>query len=111
MKHGDSLCCYQFLKTNIGLVYQLAEIQVSVSQGAVEVYESIHLQVQILPLKEQELEGSLPGPRHLERYVSYAYEWVFTRWKKVCWQEFQVNEQTVGGVAFLVTAQQKPSMG
>lgn len=49
--------------------------------------------------------------KQLERYVSYTYDWAFKRWKSVCWQEFDIDGQRVGGHVFIVTAKQKPGQG
>ncbi|MBB6694555.1 hypothetical protein H7B90_24470 [Cohnella xylanilytica] len=51
------------------------------------------------------------SPRDWEIYVGHAYGWAFDRWGDVCWQEFELDGVKVGGVAFLVTAAQKPGMG
>ena len=47
----------------------------------------------------------------LEIYPRYTYEWALDRWHDVCWQQFKIGEQEVGGVVFLVTAKQKPGQG
>ncbi|MCD9021290.1 hypothetical protein [Cohnella silvisoli] len=44
-------------------------------------------------------------------YMEHTYHWAFESWKDVCWQEFKLLGATVGGVAFLVTAGQKPGQG
>lgn len=55
-------------------------------------------------LSETEING-------LKQYVDYTYDWAFNRWRDVCWQEFELEGQKVGGVVFIVTAQQKPGSG
>ncbi|MDR1533451.1 MAG: hypothetical protein LBS62_14945 [Clostridiales bacterium] len=55
--------------------------------------------------------GPLPDIGSLPQYVSYAYDWAFRRWKEICWQEFDYRRERIGGVVFIVTAEQKPGRG
>ncbi|MBB6637448.1 hypothetical protein [Cohnella thailandensis] len=50
-------------------------------------------------------------PHKWETYVRHAYGWAFDRWQDVTWQQFELDGREVGGVAFLVTAPQKPGLG
>jgi hypothetical protein len=52
-----------------------------------------------------------PTPSSLFPYMKHVYDWAFDRWKDVCWQEFKINRNDVGGVVFIVTAKQKPGLG
>lgn len=47
----------------------------------------------------------------LQKYVLYTYDWAFNRWKDVCWQQFTLDGEEVGGVVFITTANQKPGLG
>ncbi len=52
-----------------------------------------------------------PEPETLTTYVKHVYNWAFETWRDICWQEFDLNGQRVGGVVFIVTAKQKPGCG
>lgn len=47
--------------------------------------------------------------RDLSPYISHTYDWAFSRWKDIVWQEFFVNGKKVGAPAFIVTAAQSPN--
>lgn len=61
--------------------------------------------------KEMVLDKDTLYPQGMKKYVDYVYDWAFKRWGSLCWQEFELNGKQVGGVVFIVTANQKPGHG
>ena len=43
-----------------------------------------------------------------EKYVSRAYQWAFSSWRKAVWQEFRLNGKKVGAPVFIVNITQSP---
>ena len=46
---------------------------------------------------------------NLEPYVRQTYQWAFTNWKKVVWQQFELEGKQVGAPAFIVNYSQSPN--
>lgn len=58
--------------------------------------------------EEYQYEGEMQS---LEKYAKYTYDWAFNRWESVVWQEFELNQDHVGGCVFIVRAAQSPGAG
>ena len=50
-----------------------------------------------------------PLPGDLSPYVRHTYNWAFNTWENAVWQQFEVNDKTVGAPVFIVNQTQSPN--
>lgn len=54
-------------------------------------------------------DSGVPTNGSLVPYVEHAYQWALYNWKNTVWQEFELNDKTVGAPVFIVNITQSPN--